>query len=246
MTGEAVQRHDALRARSRQFRDLVQRTYADLEEQLPQVQRPYVALSGGKDSLVVLAILAEMRPGIVALWSDDELEHDGQYDVMDGQCDRLGAKFWSKTCGEGVTHGGWFRPWTDSPAWRNPHGLTMQTTLTTGEYMKHYGFDASVTGLRADEALYRKRHAQKLGSVYEVKGGRIVYQPLIWWSVDDVWAFIAGNGLPYHPAYDAMSGAGVPRDKQRIGPLPLTPRWVLQAVDPTLPARLEARYGKHW
>ena len=43
--------------------------------------------------------------------------------------------------------------------------------------------------------------------------------PLQYWKLEDVWAYIHGNGLRYHPAYDKMWELGIPLHQQRIGPV---------------------------
>lgn len=71
-------------------------------------------------------------------------------------------------------------------------------------------------------------------------------QPIARWLVDEVWAVIAGMGLPYNPAYDEMAAVGVRRDEQRIGALPLAPGWVLERVWPGMYRDLVGRYGPRW
>lgn len=71
-------------------------------------------------------------------------------------------------------------------------------------------------------------------------------QPIARWLVDEVWAVIAGMGLPYNPAYDEMAAVGIRRDEQRIGALPLAPGWVLERVWPGMYRDLVGRYGPRW
>lgn len=66
------------------------------------------------------------------------------------------------------------------------------------------------------------------------------------WSVGEVWAVIAGMGLPYNPAYNDLSAAGIEREQQRIGALPLSPGWILWQTWPELYRRLVGRYGERW
>jgi len=244
MSGEALTRADALRARSQSFRSRVDRTYNDLAEQMPLLRNAYVALSGGKDSLVALAIMTDLIPRITATWVDDELEHAETPIAVQRQSEHLGATFQTKLGTS--THNGWFVPWVDEPFWRDPLSEAGDARMPSTEWAPLHGFDAVVLGLRADEATYRRSHARRKGTFYERANGLIVFQPLIWWTIDDIWAFIASRELPYHPVYDTLARAGVSRELQRVGPFPLAPRWFLATVDPTLPARLEARYGHHW
>ena len=61
-----------------------------------------------------------------------------------------------------------------------------------------------------------------------------------------MWALIAGWGLAYSAAYDVMERIGIPRRRQRVGPLPLAPRSQLEAGWPDVLARLETRYQRRW
>lgn len=75
-------------------------------------------------------------------------------------------------------------------------------------------------GLRADESGDRKAHLRNLGTLYRAqKTGKWHCNPVAWWSVEDVWAYILSNGIDCNAAYDRLDEMGIaPRD-QRIGPL---------------------------
>lgn len=53
----------------------------------------------------------------------------------------------------------------------------------------------------------------------------------------------AWRDLPYSPVYDRLTAIGVPRDRQRVGVLALTPGWMLRAGWPQLWRDLCERYG---
>ncbi len=57
---------------------------------------------------------------------------------------------------------------------------------------------------------------------------------------------IAGMGLPYNPVYDRLAEIGIERERQRVGPLPLTPGWILERGWPEMYRDLVARYGPRW
>ena len=40
--------------------------------------------------------------------------------------------------------------------------------------------------------------------------------PLMQWTQEDIWAFIAGNGIPYNAIYDEMAKLGIPRNDWRV------------------------------
>lgn len=250
MSGEALRREDAIRARMRSFRDRVDRSLEIISDAMPTVRAPHVALSGGKDSTVALHLARTIDPTIPALWFDDELEYDGTVEFVSlAGGDYLTIRGWRSLTGMnlGRGHAGWFLPWRNEPYWRKPDPrMVIHEDTWWHQVPLLAGFDATITGVRASESGYRKKHVAAHGVTYQRAHGDTVIQPLARWNLEDVWAYIADRELPYHPAYDAMAMAGIERKLQRVGPLPLSERWILAAVDRTLPERLEARYGRMW
>lgn len=245
MAGEAMRREDALRARTRTFRALVARSAATVEAALQTAANPYVAISGGKDSLVALALAAQQRPGVAAVWVDDELEDTDTPGAVRRQADALGARLAMKTGTR--RHAGWFWPWRSPDPWRHPETGCLITRESIRVLAPRWGYDGVILGVRAQESAGRRVSARAHGAIHAPLGADLAsIRPLLDWGVADVWAAIGAWELPYHPAYDAMSRAGVPRERQRVGPLCLTPGWILDAAWPGLRRRLEGRYGSRW
>jgi len=73
--------------------------------------------------------------------------------------------------------------------------------------------------LRAEESGGRRRNAMSRGELYEGADRTWYCEPLQFWRVADVWAYIASRGLEYNAAYDRMAEANIPRESQRIGTL---------------------------
>lgn len=242
---EALRRDDALRARTRAFRALVARSAAIIEEAFQTAPRCYCAISGGKDSLVALFLAAQQRPGITAVWVDDELEHGATAATVRQQCAHSGARLVIKTGTQ--RHAGWFIPWRDAPFWRQPEAESIVTRQSIRALAVQWGHDGVIVGTRASESVGRRIAANRWGAIHAPRHAALAtVSPLQRWQVADVWAAIAEWSLPYHPAYDAMSGAGIERDRQRVGPLCLSPGWVLDAAWPGLRRDLEERYGARW
>lgn len=207
-------------------------------------QRPYIAFSGGKDSLVVAHLVHSIRPDVPLLWSDAELEADETVAYMAMMQRMAGDQLIIKY---GQASHAWFNPWVDRPYWRDPLPGTVRADGPTPEWMAAQGYDCVFTGVRAEENQRRQGWFLKAGSVYYTKGGvGLTCTPLATWSADDVWAAIALWRLPYNALYDAMEAAHVPRHRQRVGPLPLTPRRMLEDIWPDLLERLEVRYQRRW
>lgn len=244
MSGDALRREDALRARLAQWRARVRHAETLVGEALTIARHPYVAFSGGKDSLVTLAIVARLAPGIEAIWSDDELEYDEQLTFIPYAAQALGARL--GICSGFARHAGWFDPWRHQPFWHAPD----PAMIWTGERMESWswrmGYDLVFTGLRKQEARYRRIALSRFGRLFRHGSGQWRCHPLAGWDVADVWAAIAEWELPYNPVYDVLTRIGVERREQRVGPLPLAAGWMLRDGWPALWLRLNARYGNQW
>lgn len=243
--GPAIREEDYLRWKLPSFQQKVERARERVRAMLATCDNPYVALSGGKDSLVTLALVSAEAPGIDAIFCDDELELDATVDYL-----RAVPEFFPVNLRIGKCYSmapvDWIVPWSESPAWREApremEDFGDSIKLAAGAH----GYGGSFIGLRAQEAMIRRLNLHQRGTMYQVKSGQWHCQPIARWSVDEVWAVIAGMGLPYNRAYDEMTEAGIEREKQRVGALPLAPGWILKQTWPEMYRRLIERYGERW
>ncbi len=214
-----------------------------IQRAISKRKRPYIAFSGGKDSMVVLALVQQLAGAVPAVWSDDELEYPELLELMApmiGQPDLIVTEGWTE-------HAGWFRPWIDRPFWREPFPGTIRIGMPVDDWMAQQGYDLVFTGLRAEESNKRHDWLSANGPLYRVKAGVGLRCCPLWdWSADDVWAYIATHQLPVCGVYDRLETIGIARERQRVGPLPLSPRDHLLAGWPEMYARLVARYGERW
>lgn len=241
---EALRREDALTARLRGHRAKIARAEAILTEALTQTDAWYVAFSGGKDSLVALDLMRRQCPRAPAIWSDDELEYPEQPASVPAACAALGVDL--VIVSGFARHAGWFDPWRTRPWWREPAPAMIWTGSLMEPWSLAAGYRGAVVGLRKDEARHRRIALSRFGALHQVADGQWRANPLAGWSAADVWAYIADRGLPYSPVYDVLARLGVPRERQRVGPLPLSEGWMLRAGWPALYERLVARYGRQW
>lgn len=212
---------------------------------LKAARKPYVAFSGGKDSVALLGLVEWLEPNVPVVWSDDELEFPELVEYMIDAQRVAGSQF---TVTEGYAlHAGWFWPWRDRPYWREPLPGTLRIEMPVDDWMNGAGYDLVFTGLRMEENRRRRDWLAQAGPLYRVNSGVGRRCCPLWdWSADDVWALIAGWRLPYCEAYDVYEQIGVPRKLQRVGPLPLSRRAHLADGWPATLERLEARYGRRW
>lgn len=232
---------------SKAFTDKLLRSMSIVEQALTKRLLPYIAFSSGKDSLVVTHLVHSYDPSINLLWSDDELELPETVAYMETLKSLAGDQL-TITLGY-AKHAGWFLPWRDNPPFRLPLAGSVHIGMQSDSWQARRGFGMVFTGLRSNENRKRRDWLLQHRPLYQVGNGRWRRWrccPLEDWTEDDIWAAIAGWGLAYNPAYDVMSRMNIQRTMQRVGPLPLAPRYQLDLCWPDLLKRLEARYGARW
>jgi len=235
---------DLVHARSEAFQRRVSDALAVITVALSQAQRPYIAYSGGKDSMVVMHLVHSVDPTVPIYWSDDELEYPEVVEHMTRLQELAGDQMY---IGLGwATHAGWFRPWRERPFFRDSLSTAMLVEMDTDDWMAGAGFDLVFTGIRGEESRRRRGWLAEAGPLYSVRSGTgRRCAPLAAWGEHDVWAMIARDRLPYLAVYDRLYEIGIPRDRMRVGPLPLAHREHLEAGWPEVWARLANRYGAH-
>ena len=236
-------------AHTRRHRALVTEAQSAISEMLIIARQPYLALSGGKDSALCLALAAPVARSLgvplIASWSDDELEHDSQHPYMTALCAQFGVPLMVVSARD--THAGWFRTWAQEPFWHERYPGTIDVaTMDAVPAMRAFGYDGVILGLRAEESSYRRINAAMRGRVYQRATGEWTAQPLARWRVEDVWAALLDRGVPWNPVYDRLTEIGVPLERQRVGPLPLEDARTLQVGWPVLWHRLVERHGDRW
>lgn len=238
-SGLALRREDALHARLPQFRRRIDRAIGEIEEAVEVTSSPYLAYSGGKDSLVLLDLVRRVAPHVPAIWADDELIHPGEAEFVTQTSNLIVVQGWAR-------HAGWFDPWRSEPYWREPLPEMQWIGQEVEPWSLAAGHDGCFVGLRADESSSRRVASRRYGALHRVADGQWRAWPLRTWGDVDVWAYIGARELRYHPAYDVYARIGLPREQWRVGPLPLSPNYVLRQGWPGLLDRLEARYGRRW
>ena len=203
-----------LRARMPDYRRLVRRSMDTIRDWLSHCARPYVAVSGGKDSTVCLALAMTLRPEIQAVYFDDEWlfpETEAYLADISGLL-RLAHPSY---------HAPGFTAWDYAePPTHLPPGAIWTGATSRPVWLAQQGYDGAVIGLRAGENMRRRIHIRSRGRLFErVDNGVWQCYPVADWTTADIWTYIAETGTAYNAAYDVMESAGIDLERQRVGPI---------------------------
>jgi 3'-phosphoadenosine 5'-phosphosulfate sulfotransferase (PAPS reductase)/FAD synthetase len=201
-----------LHARTSRFLSAVVAARHNVDQALRACATWYIALSGGKDSTVVLDLVRSACAEVPATHSQRqwELPETAAYLSRVGNVRRV-SYF-------GLDGTDWARSW-DSKESAEQAGVVW---LDDANAIACRGAveDGVFLGLRADENGYRRVHLRTLGPLHNLKGTKKWHaNPIAFWSVWDVWAYIYSRGIDYNLAYDRLDDLGIEPERQRIGPL---------------------------
>lgn len=184
------------------FHHTVNAAHVCVERALSQGGTWYVALSGGKDSTCVLALVRAIDPACPAIYFDDEWELPETTAYLHDVPNLMRIKTRTKHCD-------WFTGNKDM----------IDAPVSGAAWAAEHGYTGCFLGLRMDENTHRRLYLKKHGTCHFAYGvGVWQCNPIANWSVRDVWAYIHANGLLYNRAYDQLVRIGVPLEAQRIGP----------------------------
>ncbi len=189
-----------------------------IRQTLVLAPQSYISFSGGKDSTVLLHLVRSQAPDLPVVWSDAEWEYPETVAFVDATATALAPgqllRFSSvNTHTEGFTSWDSMRPWL-----RQPHpAMRWEDKRVWGQ---RAGMGAVFLGLRAEESRERRLRLKQAGPLAWVAADQMGHaNPLAWWSVDDVWAYLLTQDVAYNPVYDILSGLGIAPRYQRVGPL---------------------------
>lgn len=187
-----------LRARSPGHRQQLERSRAIIREFLALATNPYIAWSTGKDSTACIGLVREQR-NVVAVNHDNGVELPDNYLILQQVNNVLVHKTKTLFLDLMDVHG------FESSKLRKKNFV--KEFETSGDY------DGVVLGLRKQESAVRKRYVNR--PIYQRKDGVWVCLPILYWSIEDVFAYLLTEGLPIHPMYTRRSSQ--PLEHRRVG-----------------------------
>jgi 3'-phosphoadenosine 5'-phosphosulfate sulfotransferase (PAPS reductase)/FAD synthetase len=214
--GSAIRPEDYVWAQLRKHRERVERA-RDVIRRATEIGRIGVSFSGGKDSTVVAHLIRSVVPGAPLAFFDsgDELP-DTLAMVLEYGAETIAPRL---TMREMARYSGWwgYAAPVDPNCPFDAKRILIEEPSET--FVVKRGLRVICHGIRAEESGNRARHVGARGELYQGADRTWYCMPIARWTLEDVWAYIASNGLRYHSAYDAMSAAGVPRQSQRVAGL---------------------------
>lgn len=200
-----VTEDDHLRWSLRATQRRVQRTCDEIARVLAMGQW-CVSYSGGKDSLVLVALARLVAPTIPILWSDDEAEVPETLAAIDAARARWPGN-WLIVAGP-CQHGE-FRSWSASPPVRTPYPGALPIPGLASDWLRGQGIGSLIGTRRGENAVRAKRG----------RAGDGWHAPLYDWTDADIWAAVAGMDLPLNGLYQRLVDAGWPRGRCKTVPL---------------------------
>lgn len=193
----------------------------------------YIAVSGGKDSLVVLDLVLRVDPTTPAVFFDSGLEFPETLAYLDQLEQHYGITIATHAAQPSLlellaSDGSWDHHGTTYGA----HGASLKETLILAPSRRahHDHGPGELWGVRAAEShqrtlLYRAALAREAaprcicctdhttkrdnhGGVVPRNDGTVAFAPIWDWSTEEVWRYIARRRLPVNPVYDILQRLG--------------------------------------
>lgn len=201
-----------------------------IENALKNATNPRIAFSGGKDSLVVLDLVRQIRPDVQAVYCNTGIEYPETVHYVRSienvmELHPITSYKYFLDCKENGLPG--------SKATGKVHGnkccLELKEKPAT-KFYKDNNIDLVFTGLTSDESRNRMMFFKRMGPYYLYKKDKYwKAHPIHDWSEADVWEYIKRNKLDYNPIYDIP---GIKRCGCRFCTAYLTWKDVTAAYDP--------------
>jgi len=186
-----------------EFQEKIESSRNIIQEKLKQYSRPYIAFSGGKDSLCVLHLVLQENPNTTVVHWDY-----GKYyfpHSLFQEVQEIISQFLVQD----------FRVYSsekyDILKRKAINILGQEFLAEVVPHLKAEGFDLVFVGLRKEEGSRRKLRIEKSLFLTEIPESH----PIADWTWLDIWAYIISRDLPYLSYYDTY-GEIIGWDKVRL------------------------------
>lgn len=195
-----------IRAKNRRYLERKKQAIAYIEQALAKSTKPYLALSGGKDSVAMLGLVADIarKAGrYFVCWSHvSDASFPGTRETIIEACNRAKVNLIID----------------ESPvsAW---DVIGLQSKQKFGKkgyffdrirkFVEQGGYDLVFVGVRAMESKRRFRACISQGAIFK-SGDILKCHPIQWFSIEDVAAAIYEYNMPIHPIYNKVPVGHLP------------------------------------
>lgn len=155
-----------------------------------------LASSFGAEDVVLIDMLHKLAPTIPVFYLDTNKHFPETYETRDKLEERYQTKFIQvlpqmTLAEQEKSHG--------DKLWETDPNLCCQIRKVEPLTRVLSGYDAWITGIRRDQAPTRA-NAKKVE--WDDKFKLVKFNPLADWTMDQVWAYIQANDVPYNPLHD--------------------------------------------
>jgi len=193
-----------LHTNTSEYRRKVATSRSFIRRVLASYQNPYVAVSGGKDSMAMLHLVVQYKRDVwVRHWDYGEwlIPRWIEKEILQG-IDQI-APF--------SRHSYEKRPGGDKPSARESHIAKSPFFPRLSEAVKRHGWDVCFLGLRSQESQKRRARIaeakRRTGTWIEPKksGFTDTAFPIAEWTAKDVWAYIVEHDVPVPSVYEKLA-----------------------------------------
>lgn len=197
-----VSKTDIVHAKLARFRGKVERALMAIDYFLRKNPCAYVGTSWGKDSVVTADLVLRVDPKIRLV----NIQNGRNVPFTSEVRDRFMSSHTEATLSIVDTSHEAIGPKQDKylrTDWRDYEGFR-QAGIQFGEHR--------ITGIRGTESSVRAMSLMVHGTATEKS-----CRPIIRWTGQDVWSYLALHNLPIHPIYAMTMGGAYERDRLRVG-----------------------------
>jgi 3'-phosphoadenosine 5'-phosphosulfate sulfotransferase (PAPS reductase)/FAD synthetase len=178
----------------------------------------YVAFSGGKDSAVLLHLVASLIPGVRAMSVKDDMDFPGEVEYVRDMARKAGAildvLYPEFSLQQWLVDNAVRFDVDDDLHSRGTEFSDKAFYQVVEQYRIAHGSPGVYLGLRKYESHSRMMNRTKRGVMYQKQSGEVVCQPLCDWEGRDVYAYAFKHGIEFLPLYRCVRLAKSP-DKIR-------------------------------
>lgn len=208
------------------YKNKIQRSAEIIQQALATIQKPYIGMSFGKDSLVMSHMILKIAPSIPLIYVDcgefdewpDTPRVKKRFIEMTGcQLIELTApsiiEFYRKAGHVYIQDG---EQTKEELKIQREYSRSMMTVVLA--YVREHGYDGGFIGMRKSESIIRRMLLKKRGELYFGKTNGIwSCCPVSHWTGKDIWAYIYQHDLPYNELYDLSPNREIARNGAMVG-----------------------------